>query len=194
MARPRKFDETQVLDRAMEVFWRHGYEGASMAELTETMGLSSPSIYAAWGSKRGLFEAVLAQYRDRRSASRDYVLAGATAHEVAQRMLFDTINWLVDPNEPLGCLLVQSGLSVGAGNDDVSCALSTQRSRTKNALKVRFEQARADGDLPPSADPVALAGYLHMIVLGLAIQAQDGVAKEELEASASRALVGWPTS
>lgn len=163
-----------------------------MAELTEAMGITSTSIYAAWGSKRGLFDAVLAEYRDRRSANRDYVLAGVTAREVAERMLFDTIEWLVDPNEPLGCLLVQSGLSVGASNDGVSHALSIQRSRTRKALKERFEKAKVDGDLPPYADPTALAGYLHMIVLGLAIQAQDGVVKAELEASATRALNGWP--
>ncbi|WP_269768441.1 TetR/AcrR family transcriptional regulator [Bordetella genomosp. 8] len=176
----------------MEVFWLHGYEGASMAELTKAMGLNSPSIYAAWGSKRGLFDAVLAQYRSRRTARRDYVLAGATAREVAERMLFDTIDWLVDPNEPLGCFLIQSGLSAGVGNDDVPRASAAQRHRTREALTERFEKAKADGDLSPSADPGALAAYLHMIALGLAVQAQDGVIKEQLEESARRALTGWP--
>src|ERR1700761_2011508 len=101
MARPRVFEEAEVLDRAMEVFWRLGYEGASMAELTKAMGLNSPSIYAAFGSKRGLFDAVLSRYRERRTAHREYLLAGATAREVAERMLFGSIEWLVDPKEPL---------------------------------------------------------------------------------------------
>src|ERR1700733_7526017 len=103
MARPRVFEEAEVLDRAMEVFWRHGYEGASMAELTKAMGLNSPSIYAAFGSKRGLFDAVLNRYRERRAAHKEYVLAAATAREVAERFLFGGIEWLVGPTEPRGC-------------------------------------------------------------------------------------------
>ncbi len=192
MARPRVFDEAEVLDRAMEVFWRHGYEGASFAELTKAMGLNSPSIYAAFGSKRGLFDAVLDRYRDRRAARRDYVLAGATAREVAERMVFDTIDWLTDPAEPLGCLLIQAGLSTGVNNGDVPRALTDQRSGIRKALTERFEHAQADGDLPPSADPAALARYLHMVVMGLGIQAQDGMSEKELRESAERALLGWP--
>ena len=192
MARPRIFDEAEVLDRAMEVFWRHGYEGASMAELTKAMGLNAPSIYAAFGSKRGLFDAVLARYRNRRASRREYVLAGANAREVAERMLFDTIDWLTDPKEPLGCLLIQSGLSAGASNADVPRALIEHRNGIKEVLTERFMRAQKEGDLVPSADPGALARYLHMVVLGLSIQAQDGVSKKELKESARRALIGWP--
>jgi AcrR family transcriptional regulator len=192
MARPRVFDEAEVLDRAMEVFWRHGYEGASMAELTKAMRLNAPSIYAAFGSKRGLFDAVLARYRNRRASRREYVLAGVDAREVAERMLFDTIDWLTDPKEPLGCLLIQSGLSAGAGNADVPRALIEHRNGIKEVLAERFMRAKKEGDLVPSADPGALAGYLHMVVLGLSIQAQDGVSKKELKESARRALIGWP--
>ena len=134
MARPRDFDEAEVLDRAMEVFWRFGYEGASMAELAKAMGLTAPSIYAAFESKRGLFDAVLRQYRERRTAHREHILAAATAREVAERMLFGAIEWLVDPKEPRGCLLIQSGLSAGINNRDVPRAISSQRSATRPPL------------------------------------------------------------
>lgn len=194
MARPRVFDEGEVLDRAMDVFWRHGYEGASFAELTKAMGVNSPSIYVAFGSKRGLFEAVLQRYRSRRAARRDYVLAGATAREVAERMLFDTIDWLIDPNEPLGCLLIQAGLSTGVNNGDIPRALISQRSGIREALTERFKRSQLEGDLPSSADPAALARYLHMVVLGLSIQAQDGMSEKELKQSAERALMGWPVN
>jgi AcrR family transcriptional regulator len=194
MARPRVFDEEEVLDRAMDVFWRHGYEGASMAELTKAMDLNSPSIYAAFGSKRGLFDAVLKRYRDRRTANRDYVLAGSTAREVAERMVFDTIEWLTDPKEPRGCLLVQAGLSAGVNNGDIPLTLIEQRGGIKEVITERFKRAQAEGDLAPSADPAALARYLHMVVLGLAIQAQDGMSVAELKESAGRALMSWPTN
>ena len=176
----------------MEVFWRHGYEGASMAQLTKAMGLNSPSIYGAFGSKRGLFDAVIDRYRERRAAHREYVLAGATAREVAERMLFGSIKWLVDPKEPRGCLLIQSGLSTGVDNADVPRALIKQRGRTRQLLTERFIRARAEGDLPAATDPAALARYLHMVFSGLALQAAEGMSPAELMESAEFALLGWP--
>jgi AcrR family transcriptional regulator len=194
MARPREFEETEVLDRAMEVFWRHGYEGASMAELTKAMRLNSPSIYVAWGSKRGLFDAVLSRYRERRAVHREYVLSGATAREVAERMLFGAIDWLVDPKLPRGCLTIQAGLSTGINNEDVPRALIDHRSGMRELLAKQFMRAQAEGDLPPSADPAALARYLLMVFSGLAVQAAEGMSKAELRESADRALIGWPGS
>jgi AcrR family transcriptional regulator len=194
MARPRVFEEAQVLDHAMEVFWRHGYEGASMAELTKAMGLNSPSIYVAFGSKRGLFDAVLNRYRERRAAHKEYVLAGASAREVAERFLFGGIEWLVDPKEPRGCLLIQAGLSTGVNNEDVPRAINNQRSLTTELLTGRLMRAQAEGDLPPSTDPAALARYLKMVFNGLALQAAEGLSEAELRESAERALMGWPAS
>jgi AcrR family transcriptional regulator len=192
MARPRDFEEADVLDRAIEVFWRYGYEGASMAELTKAMGLNSPSIYAAWGSKRGLFDAVLNRYRERRAGNREYVLGGATAREVAERTLFGTIDWLVDPKHPRGCLSIQGGLSTGAKHADVPRALIDHRNDMRELLAKRFKRAQVEGDLLPSADPIALAKYLLMVFSGLAVQAAEGMSKAELRGSAKRALMGWP--
>jgi AcrR family transcriptional regulator len=192
MARPRVFEEAEVLDRAMEVFWRHGYEGASMAELTKAMGINSPSIYVAFDSKRGLFDAVLNRYRERRTAHREYVQAGATAREVAERMLFGAIDWLVDPKEPRGCLLFQAGLSAGVNNEDVPRALIKHRRGMKEFLTKRFTRAQAEGEFSPSTNPAALVKYLVMVFSGLALQAADGMSKAELRESAERALLGWP--
>ena len=176
----------------MDVFWRHGYEGASMAELTKAMGLNSPSIYVAFGSKRGLFDAVLDRYRERRAVHKQYVLAGATARQVAERFLFGGIEWLVDPKEPRGCLLIQAGISTGVNNEDVPRAIINQRSLTTELVTDRLVRARAEGDLPPSADPAALSRYLKMVFNGLAVQAAEGMSRAELRALAERALIGWP--
>lgn len=193
MARRRAFDEAEVLDRAMTVFWRRGYEGASMAELTTAMDLSSPSIYAAFGSKRGLFDAVLGRYRERRADYRDWLLAGTTARQVAERMLFGAIEWLTDPAEPPGCLLIQAGLSAGPANADVPPELAEQRSSLRPALIARFIRAKAERDLPPSSDPAELADYLRMVFLGVSIQATEGVPAAHLRELADRALDGWPS-
>jgi AcrR family transcriptional regulator len=193
MARPRLFEEAEVLDRAMDVFWRHGYDGASMAELTKAMGLNSPSIYAAFGSKRGLFDAVLARYRDRRAAHRSDVVAAPTARALAERLLFGAIAWLVDPAEPRGCLLIQAGGSSGVNNEDVPRAIIAQRTVTRELITERLTRAQAEGDLPADADPAALARYLQMVFNGLALQAAEGMSASELRASAERALLGWPS-
>ena len=73
--RPRGFCVEDALDRAMTIFWRNGYEGASMTELTAAMGINSPSLYACFGNKEGLFRAVLERYDERRKSFMDYVMA-----------------------------------------------------------------------------------------------------------------------
>ncbi len=122
------------------------------------------------------------------------MLAGATAREVAERFLFGGIEWLVDPKEPRGCLLIQAVLSTGVNNGDVPRAISNQRSLTTDLLAKRLMRAHAEGDLAPSSDPAALARYLKMVFNGLALQAAEGMSEAELRESAERALIGWPAS
>lgn len=192
MARPRAFDEDEILDLAMNVFWRCGYEGASMAELTKAMGVNAPSIYGAFGSKRGLFDAVLDRYQRRRESHRDWMLAGATAREVAERMLFGAVKWLTAPNEPRGCLFIQAGLAVSPDNDDIPRELAKRRKRVEQVLKKRFERAKVDGDLPPDADTSALARYVHAIFSGICVLAAAGASAPELDETVQRAMSGWP--
>jgi AcrR family transcriptional regulator len=193
MARPRSYDEGEVLDRAMDVFWRHGYEGASMAELTHAMALNSTSIYAAFGSKRGLFGAVLERYRARRTAHRDAILAAKTGREIAERMLFGAIEWLVGSNEPRGCLLIQSVLAAGVASGDIPGIVKKQRTAVLDLLIDRLRLVQEAGELAPSEDPVALARYIQMAFNGLALQAADGASAADLRAAAERALLGWPS-
>ena len=194
MARPREYDEGEVLDRATDVFWRLGYDGASMAELTRAMRLASPSIYAAFGSKRGLFDAVLGRYAKRRAAYVAWLLSGTTAREVAERMLLGAVEWLTDPNEPLGCLSIQSGMSAGVGNQDVPSCLAGWRARLEATLRDRFERARNEGDLSADQDPAALARYIQTVFLGLGIQAAAGVPRDALTEVAGYAMKSWPAT
>jgi hypothetical protein len=107
-------------------------------------------------------------------------------------MLFGSIEWLVDPKEPLGCLLIQAGTSAGVNNADVPCAVNKHRSKTRDLLTERFKRAQEDGDLSASEDPAALARYVFMVFNGLALQAAEGMSKAELLEAARRALMGWP--
>jgi TetR/AcrR family transcriptional regulator, copper-responsive repressor len=192
MARKRNFDEDEVLDRAMDVFWRSGYEGSSMADLTSAMGLSAPSIYGAFHSKRGLFDAVLDHYADRQSEHGTWVLSAPTAREVAERMLFRGADELIGPNQPPGCLLIQAGLTAGRENHDVPKDLAQRRRAKELALRDRFERAIAEGDLAADADAAALASFVVAVFAGLGIQASAGASRHELRRIAERAMAGWP--
>src|SRR6185437_13256313 len=155
--RPRAFCVDETLDRAMMVFWRHGYEGASMSDLTAAMGINSPSLYACFGSKEGLFRAVLERYEERRKTFMEYVLAADDVTEMASRFLRGVADFAADTSgkNPPGCLLLQSGLS--CGEDSIPDELARHRAEKEKALRVRLEAARKKGALAKDADPASLA-------------------------------------
>lgn len=192
MARPREFDKQVVLDRAMDVFWRLGYDGASMSELTTHMGINSPSLYAAFGNKRALFDQVLDRYQERRLPHRDWVVAAESAKEMALRMLMGAAEWLTAVDEPRGCLLIQCSLGTSAGEDALPAAVAARRAGIVTLLNERFEVAKVEGELPPSADGLDLANYFYNVFCGMAIRAASGASRDDLEKTVSLAMLAWP--
>ena len=191
MARPREFNEAEVLDRAMRAFCSHGYEGTSVASLTAATGLVAASLYAAFGSKRGLFEAVLDRHVTCQGEQRDRVLSAPTAREVAERWLFDAAEQL--PQIGLaGSILIHGGLSAGPENEDVPAALAKRRQANELALWDRLERAQASGDLPSDADPAALAGFVTTVFDGMIVRAAAGATVIDLQRIARQAMKSWP--
>ena len=192
--RPRGFCTDTALDRAMTVFWRQGYEGASLADLTEAMGINSPSLYAAFDSKEGLFRAVLQRYDERRKGFIDKVLAAPHAESVARLFLEGVAEFAADTSgrTPPGCLLLQSGLS--GGDQIIPDELARHRAEKETALRQRFVRARKEGDLPADADPAALARYLITVSNGICVQATAGASAADLREVARMALAAWPRS
>jgi AcrR family transcriptional regulator len=178
----------------MTVFWRHGYEGASMSELTAAMGINSPSLYACFGNKEGLFRAVLERYDDRRKTFMDHILAAPTAAKVAETYLLGAAEFAVDTGgqNPPGCLLLQSGLS--CGDTEIPDELARHRAEKEAALRKRFERAREQDDLPDNSDPAALARYLMTVSNGIFVQAASGASAQELQDIARMALKAWPNA
>src|SRR5688572_14146670 len=192
--RPRTFCTEKALDCAMQVFWRKGYEGASMVDLTTAMGINSPSLYAAYGSKEGLFRAVLERYEARRDKFMTEVFGAATAKEVASLFLHGVADFAADTGgqNPPGCLLLQSGMT--CGDSDIPDQLARHRAEKEKALCERFARARAEGDLPESTAPSALARYVMAVANGMCVQAASGATLEDLHAVADVALSSWPVS
>jgi AcrR family transcriptional regulator len=190
--RPREFDVDKALDRALKVFWRKGYEGASLAELTRAMGVNRPSLYAAFGSKEALFRRALDRYAEGPAAYVREALDEPTARDVARRLLDGAIDLVTDPRNPHGCLMVQGALACGAGAESVRRELVSRRVEAEAAVRQRFERALADGDLPADANPSDLARYLVTVIRGMAVQAAGGASRAELRRVADMALRAWP--
>ncbi|TYO64761.1 TetR/AcrR family transcriptional regulator [Bradyrhizobium hipponense] len=188
MGRPREFDAETALDQAMEVFWRHGYEGATIAQLTEAMGINPPSLYACFGNKEGLLKAALDRYTKLRGVWMDEVVAAPTARDVAERMLMGIADKQTDPANPPGCLLVQGGIACGTGSENVPFELAARRSQNEDQLRDRFIRAKAEGDLKPASDPAALARYVSAVAVGMGVMASSGADREALRQVASVAV------
>lgn len=188
MGRPREFDAETALDQAMEVFWRHGYEGATIAQLTEAMGINPPSLYACFGNKEGLLKAALDRYTKLRGVWMDEVVSAPTARDVAERMLMGIADKQTDPANPPGCLLVQGGIACGTGSESVPFELAARRAENEDQLRERFVRAKAEGDLKPTSDPAALARYVSAVSVGMGVMASSGADREALRQVAEVAV------
>jgi AcrR family transcriptional regulator len=194
LGRPREFDLDTALEGAMLVFWRKGYEGASMSDLTASLGVTKPSLYAAFGAKEELFTAVLDRY-DKRTA---HFLAGsihaATAREVAVGLLRGAAEFHANPANPPGCLMVQGALVGSNASDAARRETRNRRDRLREAIQERLERALDEDDLPPGADPGALARYLVAVMRGMAVEAASGASAAEMHEIVDVALTAWPAS
>ena len=190
--RPRTFDEEEALDRAVEVFWRHGYEGTTLGDLTAAMGVNKPSLYAVFGSKAELFRKVIHRYAERDMAYARTALAEPTAFDVAEAFLRENAKALTRNDRPAGCLTIQGGLSCGRDNSAVSGFLAASRLAGEVALAGRFRTALAEGDLPPATDPDALARYIMVFSEGQAVHAAAGATLPQLLQTAEIALRAFP--
>jgi AcrR family transcriptional regulator len=190
LGRPRAFDAEKALDRAMRVFWRKGYLGASLSDLTEAMGINRPSLYAAFGNKESLFRQALDRYSKGPSAYLDEALREPNARAVAERMWRGVVDLLTDPQTPSTCLWVHGALS--CGDDPLQKEFAAQRAAGLAKLRTRFKRAIAQGDLPEASDADALARYVQALNFGLTVQASTGASRTELLRIVEIALKIWP--
>jgi AcrR family transcriptional regulator len=192
--RPRAFDIDEALDRALHVFWRKGYEGTTLPDLTQAMGINRPSLYAAFGNKEELFRKALDRYAKRSEGRIREALEEPSARAAVERLLRATADALTDPGCPRGCLAVQGALTCGEAAEPIREELSARRAAVEVALRDRLARARAEGDLAPECDPVDLARYVATVIQGLSVQAAGGASRDELQRVAATALRAWPST
>jgi AcrR family transcriptional regulator len=190
--RPRGFDRAAALRRAMEVFWERGYEGTSISELTRAMGINSPSLYAAFGSKEDLFREAVALYDTREGSVTELALRREpTARAAVEAVLRDNADMYADPENPSGCMVVLGTTTWTPHNEDVRTFLAALRHKPYELMRERLERGIDAGELPPGIDVQALAAYYNTVLEGLSIQARDGASRETMHAVIDCAMATW---
>jgi AcrR family transcriptional regulator len=193
--RPRTFDPDTALRQALNLFWERGYEGTSINDLAQAMGIASPSIYACFGSKEELFRQVMALYgatsgEPPRRALREH----PTAREAVHAMLRATADQITGPDTPHYCMLVLAAATGTVENHTVREFLADRRRDMLATIKHRLARGVTDGDLiAPPATLDAVARYYTTVVQGLSVQARDGATRAELETVVSCAMAAWDT-
>lgn len=183
-----------ALAAALRVFWSKGYEGASMADLTEAMGITKPSLYAAFGNKEQLFVKALDLYEREKM---DYVgkaLAEPSARKVAEHLLRGAMDAQTSSCEPRGCLGVISSVACGTEAESIRQSVLERSAFARKALVERLERAKEDGDLPHHIDVEGLTSHLYAVMQGMAVQAGAGATREELERLIATSLSMWPSA
>lgn len=191
--RPRTFDRQQALEAAMQLFWRHGYEGTSLADLTEAMGFTPPTLYAAFGSKEQLYREALEQYAQKGEQTVARMMSEeVSAYAALEQQLRTLATRFTDPARPAGCMLQTASLYCAAENEAVRTAATFLRTNAFQLLIAKLEQAKRKGELAPETDTHALARFYSAIVQGMSVQAIDGASAVELGALVDLALAAWP--
>ena len=181
MGRPRSFDVDRALDRALRVFWRKGYEGTSLLDLTEAVGVNRPSLYAAFGDKKALFRKALDHYLTGPAAYTQEALKQPTARAVVERLLQGAADLNTASRNPGGCLMVQGALACSEASDSIRQELVACRAAGEAAIRRRFQRAKSEGDLLADTDPADLARYVATIIYGMAGQAAGGASRDKLQ-------------
>jgi AcrR family transcriptional regulator len=191
--RTRQFDVDEALDRALEVFWARGYEGATLPELTKAMGINRPSLYAAFGNKEQLFRKALDRYQTGPMSFLTEALKEPTARAVAEAIFSGFIRMQRNREKARGCLIVSGALASGAEAETVRQELAQLRQSIVAVFRKRFERAVEDGDLPKGRDCATLARYVATVLGGLAVQAASGTPEKELRLVSALAMQAWPS-
>jgi AcrR family transcriptional regulator len=190
--RPRGFDRDAALHQAMDVFWARGYEGTSLGDLTAAMGIASPSLYAAFGSKEQLFHEAVELYGTLQGSMTARALSGQpTSRAAVEALLRDNAAAYTSPGNPRGCMVVLAATNVTPANQGVADFLAEQRRNGRAEVLARLERGVAEGDLPPETDVAALSAYVSTVLHGLSFEARDGLSCDALNAIVDGAMAAW---
>ena len=192
IGRPLSFDRDAALGTAIRLFWQHGFEGTSISTLTGAMGITPPSLYAAFGDKRRLFREAVDRYLGGVAAVTRSIADAATARDAARDLLTAAAIGDTGEGTPPGCLLASSIVSCSADSADTREELAVIRRSIEAALRLRIERDIDAGVLPAGSDAEMLAGHVFAVVQGMSTLAKDGAGRDKLLRIVDGAMAGWP--
>jgi AcrR family transcriptional regulator len=182
------------VDAALELFIRKGYEGAALGELTTAMGINPPSLYAAFGSKEGLFLRAVDAYSDRVTVSMISALDRPTAYAALEALMHSAADFYTDPSRPPGCLLIQGGLAASDRAEPARAELARRRAANMRLIQERLERAAREGDTTVTGDSARISRFISTVNNGIAVMAGDGLTREQLHATVDTALMAFRAS
>ncbi|MCO4319840.1 TetR/AcrR family transcriptional regulator [Phyllobacterium sp. 21LDTY02-6] len=194
MGRPREFDADDALQTALELFWRKGYEGTSITDLTDSMGITKPSLYGTFGNKEELFRMALERYEQNYMAFFWKALELPDARSVARAVLYGFADAQTCEYNPSGCLGVNAAMACSDAAEAIQKTIIEKRQMGQKALARRFERSKREGDLPADCNAEDLARYLLTVSQGTAVQAASGSNREEIHRLVDIAMRAWPGS
>ncbi|MFF8589690.1 TetR/AcrR family transcriptional regulator [Streptomyces althioticus] len=183
--RPRAFDRDHVILEAARLFWARGYSGTSTRDLTAATGLSTSSLYAAFGSKAGLFEEAVRTYAERYREIYALAVAEEDVHTVLERILVESVDEFCRPSDTHpGCLLSSAVMTDSTDTLDAGAYFAELQTSNERILRERIERALKQGDLAAGVDAEVVAGLVQSVWHGLSVRSRLGAPREDLLAVA----------
>ncbi|MDF3007762.1 MAG: TetR/AcrR family transcriptional regulator [Enterobacter kobei] len=193
--RPKVFDREATLDRAMALFWQHGYEATSLADLVEATGAKAPTLYAEFTNKEGLFRAVLDRYVSQFAAKHKAALFcdDKSVEQAIEDYLTALAHCFASKDTPAGCFLINTSATVSASSEQIACAVRSRHAQEEAMLLEFLTQRQAKGELPSHTDLPALTAFLSCLIQGMSVSAREGASTEALLQIVTTTLSLWPT-
>ncbi|WP_375788466.1 TetR/AcrR family transcriptional regulator [Bradyrhizobium sp. Pha-3] len=193
MSRAREFDETEVLDKALQVFWQQGYEGTSLNDLLDATGLTKSSLYATFGSKEDLFHRIVERYLSKHVEFRQAcALAEPTPRRIVERLLYGMADLHAGSRTPPGCLITGAALACSPETESIRQHLVRSRNEFGQILRERLEAVASAGALPPGMTAADAARLVVLTIQGMAVEAKGGATRNELRRIVQTFLLSWP--
>ncbi len=192
--RPKVFDREAALDKAMTLFWQHGYEATSLADLVEATGAKAPTLYAEFTNKKGLFRAVLDRYITRFASKHEAQLfcEEKSVESALEDYFTEIAACFTSTDTPAGCFMINTSATLAASSRDIARTVKSRHAMQEQTLIQFLRQRQERGEIPAYCNPQALAEYINCILQGMSISAREGATFEQLMQITRTTLRIWP--
>lgn len=193
--RPKTFDRDATLDKAMALFWQHGFDATSLSDLVAATGAKAPTLYAEFTNKEGLFRAVVERYNEKFAGQRKTALVcpECTVSEGIEKYFRSTAACFTDKEKPAGCFYICTSTALSAESGEVADMLRARYDGQERDLNAFLQDRVAAGELNANTDVAALASWLSCMLQGMSVRAREGASRQELDSIIDTLMLQWPT-